>query len=57
MEKSVLFSLLHDVWGESSNDSMRLAMMRLTPGDLTEKNTKQLSEKVPEIPMDKWENW
>ena len=43
MEKSVLFSLLHDVWGESSNDSMRLAMMRLTLSDLTEKNAKQLS--------------
>lgn len=57
MEKSVLFSLLHDVWGESSNDSMRLAMMRLTLSDLTEKNAKQLSEKVPEIPIDKWENW
>lgn len=57
MKKSILFSLLHDVWGESSNDSMRLAMMRLTANELADKNAKQLSEKVPEIPVAKWENW
>lgn len=57
MEKSILFSLLHDVWGESSNDSMRLAMMRLTTNELVAKNAKQLYEKVPEIPYTKWEKW
>lgn len=57
MEKSILFSLLHDVWGESSNDSMRLAMMRLTGNELTTRNAKMLSEKTPELSADLWEAW
>lgn len=57
MNKRILFSLLHDIWGENSNASMRLAMMRLTGNELVDKNAKQLSEKVPEIASDKWEQW
>ena len=29
MRNNVLFTLLHDVWGESASESLRLVMMRL----------------------------
>lgn len=57
MKKSVLFSLLHDVWGESSNDSMRLAMLRLSVEELTELNAAALSKLFSEIPSEKWVKW
>lgn len=57
MKKSILFSLLHDAWGESSNDSIRLAMMRLPTDALTTLNATLLSKEVPEISLEKWEKW
>ena len=36
MDKTILFTLLHDAWGEGSNESLRLSMMRLTDDALAE---------------------
>ena len=57
MDKNILFSLLHDVWGEGANESLRLTMMRLTSDILTQADMSTLKELVPEIPEEKWTAW
>ena len=57
MDKTILFTLLHDAWGEGSNESLRLSMMRLTDDALAEGDAKALADMVPEIPIEKWQAW
>lgn len=57
MDKTILFTLLHDAWGEGSNESLRLSMMRLTDDVLAEGDAKALADMVPEIPIEKWQAW
>ena len=57
MKRHILFTLLHDAWGESSNESLRLAMMRLSADELESADDGSLYKKVPEIPREKWRTW
>ena len=57
MKNNVLFTLLHDAWGESSNESLRLVMMRLTEDVLETADIAALTRLVPEIPKQKWQDW
>lgn len=57
MEDKVLFTLLHDAWGEGSNESLRLTMQRVQPTALCSADIDQLCQLVPEIPKEKWEQW
>lgn len=54
MRNNVLFTLLHDVWGESASESLRLVMMRLDEEMLCAADLDQLSQAVPELPKEKW---
>ena len=57
MRNNVLFTLLHDVWGESASESLRLVMMRLDEEMLCAADLDQLSQAVPELPKEKWQAW
>ena len=57
MRMNVLFTLLHDSWGEGSNESLRLVMSRVTADDLCSANVQELRRLVPEISKEKWQSW
>ncbi len=57
MERQILFTLLHDAWGEGSNESLRLALMRVSAEALRAADLKNLCEITPEIPKKKWQDW
>lgn len=57
MDESIIFSLLHDAWGEGSNEGIKLAMLRLTANQLATLSNDKLFNLVPEIPRDKWSQW
>lgn len=57
MDDNILFTLLHDVWGEGKTDSMRLAMLRLSADELRSDDADTLAQKVPQIPRDTWQAW
>lgn len=54
---NILFTLLHDVWGESSHESLRLAMTHLSADALRSADVDALAKKLPQIPRDKWQAW
>ena len=57
MDDKILFTLLHDVWGDVSNESIRLTMMRVEPAELRSADIHHLTKLVPEIPDEKWQAW
>lgn len=57
MEKNILFTLLHDVWGEGTNESLRLSMSRLDGETLAQSDAAALSKQVPEVPLERWQAW
>ncbi len=57
MVSNAIFTLLHDIWGDSSNESIRLVEMRVPKSILKEASAFQLANLVPEISMEKWKAW
>lgn len=53
----VLFTLLHDAWGEGANESLRLTMTRVEAEALCTSDAKALQALVPELPPEKWQAW
>lgn len=57
MDESIIFSLLHDVWGEGSNEGLKLVMQRVSADRLCALSYNELSSIIPEIPKEKWIQW
>lgn len=57
MRDRAIFSLLHDAWGEASNESIRLVMMKCSAEELARNAVNSFSRFIPEIPREKWQSW
>lgn len=57
MISKAIFTLLHDAWGDSYNESIRLVSMRISADNLINLNTTALSNIIPEIPHKRWQIW
>lgn len=57
MDVHVIYTLLHDCWGDGSNESLRLCMRRFSADQLIHEDASKLYALAPEIGMDKWRLW
>jgi DNA processing protein len=57
LDAHVIYTLLHDCWGDGANEILRLCMQRFDADAFMQQEASALYDQAPEISLDKWNAW